>query len=157
RTTTADAMKRVRAWVLITVREPAMKARLCLGTTLVLICSAPHGGALAADLVRMSDGPFISGGGYYIAREKGYFKKLGIEVQHREFIDGAMSVPAFVSGELDIGGMTASAALFNTVAKGVPLVIILDRGHNRPGFGYTVTHGPPETHDQGGRSPGRFA
>ena len=85
-----------------------MKARLCLGITLVLIGGAPHGGALAADLVRISDGPFISGAGYYIAREKGYVKKLGIEIQHREFIDGAMSVPAFVSGELDIGGMTAS-------------------------------------------------
>ena len=93
-----------------TPREPDMKARLCLGIALVLTCGAPHGETLAADLIRMSDGPFISGGGYYVAREKGYFKKLGIEIQHREFIDGAMSVPAFVSGELDIGGMTASAA-----------------------------------------------
>ena len=76
--------------------------------------------------MRVGDGPFISGGGYYVAREKGYFKKLGIEIQHREFIDGALSVPSFVSGELDIGGMTAAAGLFNSVAKGAPL-----RHHSR--------------------------
>src|SRR3954453_11089730 len=110
-----------------------MKARLSFGIALALMCAAPQGAARAADVLRVSDGPFISGGGYYVAREKGYFKKLGIDIQHREFIDGAASVPAFVGGELDIGGMTAAAGLFNSVAKGAPLVIILDRGHNRPG------------------------
>jgi hypothetical protein len=28
--------------------------------------------------------------------------------------------------------MTANASLFNSVAKGAPLVVVLDRGHNRP-------------------------
>jgi NitT/TauT family transport system substrate-binding protein len=124
---------------------------------LALLCVLPFSTAQGADILRVADGPFISGGGYYIAREKGYFKKLGIEIQHREFIDGAMSVPAFVAGELDIGGMTAAAGLFNTVAKGAPLVIILDRGHNRPGFGYTVTSVSQELYDQGIRSLADFA
>ncbi len=124
---------------------------------LALLCALPFGSSNAADVLRVADGPFISGGAYYIAREKGYFKKLNIEIQHRQFIDGAMSVPAFVAGELDIGGMTAAAGLFNTVAKGAPLVIILDRGHNRPGFGYTVTNVSQELYDQGIRSPADFA
>jgi NitT/TauT family transport system substrate-binding protein len=133
------------------------KAQTLSITGLALLCVLPFSTARAADILRVSDGPFISGGGYYIAREKGYFKKLGIEIQHREFIDGAMSVPAFVAGELDIGGMTAAAGLFNTVAKGAPLVIILDRGHNRPGFGYTVTNVSQELYDQGIRSLADFA
>ena len=114
------------------------------------------GPARAADVLRVGDGPFISGGGYYIAREKGYFKKLGIEIQHREFIDGALSVPAFVSGELDIAGMTAAAGLFNSVAKGAPLVIILDRGHNRPGSATRSPTFSQELYDQGVHSLGRF-
>lgn len=134
-----------------------MKTRLSLGIALAMMSAVPYGAAQADDVVRVSDGPFISGGGYYVAREKGYFKKLGLDIQHREFIDGAMSVPAFVSGELDIGGMTASAGLFNTVAKGAPLVIILDRGHNRPGFGYTVTSVTQDLYDQGVHSPADFA
>jgi NitT/TauT family transport system substrate-binding protein len=135
-----------------------MKKRRSFGIVgLALLCALPSGAAEAADILRVSDGPFISGGAYFIAREKGYFKKLGIEIQHREFIDGAMAVPAFVAGELDIGAMTASAGLFNTVAKGAPLVIILDRGHNRPGFGYTVTSVTQELYDQGVRSTADFA
>src|SRR5215831_18347803 len=112
--------------------------------------------AQTADTVRVSDGPFVSGGGYYVAREKGYFQKLGIEIQHREFMDGSLAVPAIVSGELDISAMTAAAGLFNSVAKGAPLVIILDRGNNRPGFGYTVTSVTQEMYDQGIRSLADF-
>jgi len=112
--------------------------------------------AQTADMVRVSDGPFVSGGGYYVAREKGYFQKLGIEIQHREFMDGSLAAPAIVSGELDIAAMTAAAGLFNSVAKGAPLVIILDRGNNRPGFGYTVTSVTQEMYDQGIRSLADF-
>lgn len=134
-----------------------MKTTISLAIAAALMCAGCYGTAQAADVLRVEDGPFISGGGYYIAREKGYFKKLGIDIQHREFIDGAASVPAFVSGEIDLGGMTAAAGLFNSVAKGAPLVIILDRGHNRPGYGYTVTSVSQELYDQGVHSAADFA
>ena len=61
-----------------------MKTRLRLAFALALICAGPNTAAQAADVLRVSDGPFISGGAYYIAREKGYFKKLGIDIQHRQ-------------------------------------------------------------------------
>jgi NitT/TauT family transport system substrate-binding protein len=134
-----------------------MKVRLIIGIALALLHFSCPCEVRAADVVRVSDGPFVSGGGYYIAREKGYFRKLGIEIQHREFIDGSLAVPSFVSGELDIAGMTAAAGLFNSVAKGAPLLIILDRGHNRPGYGYTVTSVSQEAYDQGVRSLADFA
>src|SRR5262245_30307218 len=102
-------------------QEAKMLVRLILSGATAFLYLAPHGVAQALDLVRVSDGPFVSGGGYYIAREKGYFQKLGIEIQHREFMDGSLAVPAIVSGELDISGMTAAAGLFNSVAKGAPL------------------------------------
>jgi NitT/TauT family transport system substrate-binding protein len=137
-------------------REVTMQVRLILSIAFALLYFSPHGIAHAADVVRVSDGPFVSGGGYYVAREKGYFQKLGIEIQHREFMDGSLAVPSMVSGELDISGMTAAAGLFNSVAKGAPLVIILDRGNNRPGFGYTVTSVTQELYDQGVRSLGDF-
>ena len=53
--------------------------------------------------------------------------------------------------------MTANASLFNSVAKGAPLVVVLDRGHNRPGFGYTVINVTQALHDQGVRVAGDFA
>ena len=69
-------MKRVRLWSVLSVM-------LCFGAAL------PGDPARAADVARVGEGPFITGGGYFIAREKGYFKKLGIEIQAREFQDGA--------------------------------------------------------------------
>ena len=84
----------------------------------------------ADDLIRVGEGPFITGGGFFVAREKGYFKKLGIDIQTREFQDGAFAVPSMIAGELEMTLMTANASLFNSIAKGEPLVIVLDRGNN---------------------------
>jgi len=67
--------------------------------------------------------PFITGGGFLVAREKGYFKRLGIDIDTKMFIDGALAVPALIAGELDITFMTANAGLFNSIAKGAPLVL----------------------------------
>ena len=40
-----------------------------------------------------------------------------------------------VAGEIDVAASTLNAGLFNTVAKGAPFKLILDRGIERPGFG----------------------
>jgi NitT/TauT family transport system substrate-binding protein len=94
--------------------------------------------AQAADVLRIGEGPFITGGGFLIANEKGYFKKLGLDIETRMFMDGQQAVPALIAGELDISFMTANASLFNSIARGAPLVVILDRGNNKNGRGYTV-------------------
>lgn len=113
--------------------------------------------AAAADLMRLGDGPFISSGAFLVARELGYFDKVGITIETKSFIDGAASVPSIVSGEIDISGMTASAALFNAIAKGAPLVTVLDRGNNRPGRGYTAINVSQALYDQGVRTLDDFA
>lgn len=125
---------------------------------MMLICGLLFAGdnARAADIVRVGEGPFITGGGYIIAREKGYFKKMGIEIQPREFQDGALAVPAMIAGEIEITTMTASAALFNSVAKGAPLVVVLDRGINRPGYAVTVVNVSQALYDQGIKSLADF-
>jgi len=113
--------------------------------------------AQAADVIRVGEGPFITGGGYYVAEAKGYFKKLDVDVQPKMFIDGAMAVPSLISGELDISFMTPNAGLFNSIAKGAPLVFILDRGNNKRGFGYTAINVTQELHDAGVKSLADFA
>jgi len=115
------------------------------------------GAPRAADRIRVADGPFITGGAFYVARDKGYFQKLGLEIDTKVFMDGAMAVPSLVSGELDVSFMTANASLFNSVAKGAPIVVILDRGHNRPGFAYTLINVTQALYDQGVKSLADFA
>jgi NitT/TauT family transport system substrate-binding protein len=124
--------------------------------TISTLAVAPSS-AKSADVIRVGEGPFITGGGFYVAEGKGYFKKLGIDVKPKMFIDGAMAVPSLISGELDISFMTPNAGLFNSIAKGAPVVFILDRGNNKRGFGYTVINVTQDLHDGGIKSLADFA
>jgi NitT/TauT family transport system substrate-binding protein len=124
---------------------------------LALVLGSPSTKSHAADVIRLGEGPFISGGGFYVAKAKGYFSKVGIELQIREFADGALAMPSFVSGELDMSFMTPNASLFNSIARGAPIQIILDRGHNRAGRSYTVINVTKAMADQGVHSIGDMA
>ncbi|WP_295849576.1 ABC transporter substrate-binding protein [Tardiphaga sp.] len=114
------------------------------------------GCASAADVVRVAEGPFVSAGAFFIARDKGYFKKLGIEIETTRFEDGAMAIPSIVAGEIDISNMPASASLFNSVAKGAPLIIILDRGNDSPERAYTSISVTKDIAESGVRTPADF-
>jgi NitT/TauT family transport system substrate-binding protein len=129
-----------------------LAAALMMASLVAGVRSAP-----AADVVRIGEGPFITGGGFFVAQAKGYFKKVGIDVQPKMFIDGALAVPSLISGEIDISFMTANAGLFNAIARGAPLVFVLDRGNNKSGRGYTVINVSNELHDAGVRSMADFA
>lgn len=131
-----------------------MKLSYSLAALLMVASSCA---AVADDVIRVGEGPFITGGGFYVAQEKGYFKKVGIDVQSKSFIDGALAVPSLISGELDISFMTANAGLFNSIAKGAPLVFVLDRGNNKKGRGYTVINVTTELNEAGVKSIADFA
>ncbi len=113
--------------------------------------------ASAADLIRLGEGPFITGGGFFVARAKGYFAKMGIELQTKSYTDGAMAVPSLLSGEIDITGTTANAALFNSVAKGAQLVLVLDHGNNKVGRAYTAMNVSMQMYNAGVKSMADFA
>jgi NitT/TauT family transport system substrate-binding protein len=82
--------------------------------------------------------PLLSSGPLFIAVAKGFFQKVGIEVELRSFADGALAIPALVAGELDATAATLNAGLFNAVSKGANYKLVLDRGSEKPGFGSTT-------------------
>jgi NitT/TauT family transport system substrate-binding protein len=128
-----------------------MKAITSLISGMALLCavSVP---ASAQDVLRVGEGPFITGGGFLIANEKGYFKKLGLQIETKMFIDGQQAVPALIAGDLDLSFMTANAGLFNSVARGAPLIVILDRGNNKADRGYTVINVSKQMAESGVKS-----
>ena len=133
----------------------SISAALSAGFLLLALAVAPP--ASAQEKVRVGEGPFITGGAFLIARERGYFKKVGIDVETRIFIDGALAVPSLIAGELDVTFMTANAGLFNSIAKGAPLVLFLDRGNNKVGRAYTAINVTQDLFDAGVKSPKDFA
>ena len=123
-----------------------------LGGIVCAVIACASSPALAKDLVRVGFGPFLSGGGFFIARDKGYFDKMGITIESKQYMDGSMAVPSMIAGELEMTNLPAAANLFNSVAKGAPLVIFADWGHNRPGYGYTAFSVSQALYDQGVRT-----
>lgn len=118
---------------------------LVLWGELVLVAGAAH----AAELVRVGEAPFHGGGPFYIARDKGYFKKLNLDIETRHFVDGSSAARSLIAGELDFALIAPEAGLFTSVSKGAPIVVVLDGGRNRRGFGSTVINVTQALHEGG--------
>jgi NitT/TauT family transport system substrate-binding protein len=132
--------------------------RTLLGLALGLLAGtfrlAPAAGE---DLVRVGDVGLVSAGAFYIARDKGYFHDVAIKAETVRFISGATAVPSLIAGDIEFSIMPAAAGLFNSVAKGAPLVVILDAGTNKPGFGVSAINVSPALYAQGLHTVADFA
>jgi len=70
---------------------------------------------------------------FFIADKRGYFKREGIEVA---FTAMTNMIAPLGTGQLDVGGISTSAALYNAAARGVDIKIVADKGSTPPGHGY---------------------
>ena len=95
--------------------------------------------------------------GIYLAEERGYFAEQGLTAEYTRFDSGAFAVAPLSTGELEAASGVVSAALFNAIAKGAPLVLFLDRGNNKTGRAYTAINVTQELFDAGVKSPKDFA
>ncbi len=103
--------------------------------------------------ILVGEAPFISKGPNMIALEKGYFKKVGLDVTFKYYFDGALMVAPLLAGELDIATLTVSAGFFNAVARGGDLTMFLDGGtESKKDRSYVVTVVNQKLYDEGIRS-----
>ncbi len=96
------------------------------------------GASLAAEpvTVRVGISSASSDAGFFIADKKGYFKQEGLAVAFTPFDSGAKMVAPLGAGQLDVGGGSASAGLYNAVARGINIKIVADKGSTPPGYGF---------------------
>ena len=92
--------------------------------------------AAAADKVKV--GVLNSSGdiGVFIARERGYFKDAGIELETSPFVSAAQMVAPLATGDLDVGGGVVSAGLYNAADRKINIRVVADRGSTAPGYRY---------------------
>jgi NitT/TauT family transport system substrate-binding protein len=88
-----------------------------------------------AKVIIAEDGS-ASGAGFYIAKEMGYFEDYNIEVEFATFGNSDDMLPALAAGEVDIAGGISSASFFNSIAQGIDVKMIADKGHNVKGSSY---------------------
>jgi NitT/TauT family transport system substrate-binding protein len=93
--------------------------------------------AQAAERVTVGIARTMSDSGYYLADALAFFRDEGIEVTLTGFKSAAQMVAPLGTGELDVGGGTVSAGVYNAVARGVDLKIVADQASMKPGYGYS--------------------
>jgi NitT/TauT family transport system substrate-binding protein len=98
------------------------------------------GGGESGELatVRVGTAQSASDAAIYIADQKGYFEEQGIQLELIPFRSAAETVPSLGSGDLDVGGGSPSAGMYNAVARGLDLKNVADKGSHPPGNGYTA-------------------
>jgi NitT/TauT family transport system substrate-binding protein len=94
--------------------------------------------AQSLDTVNIAASPFINQAAIFMARELGFFEKVGINPKIKSFPDGSLIVAPMISGEVDLGVVTCSAGLFNSISRGAPLRSVLCIGQGQKGRAVTA-------------------
>ena len=91
----------------------------------------------AQTVVRVGNVNTVSDIGIYIADKKGYFEAEGLTVQMTPFTTAAQMVAPLGAGQLDVGGGTISAGLYNANARAIGILIVADKGSTKPGYTFS--------------------
>ena len=104
----------------------------------ILVCAslAPPANA-AAQAITVGATSSTSDAPIFIADKKGYFREEGLEVKVVNFRSAADMVAPLGAGQLEAGAGSASAGLYNAVARGIRIKIVADKASSPPGYGGT--------------------
>lgn len=100
---------------------------LALASIFAVIANATPLAAADNVLVRVGTPNVASDAPLFVAVEKGFFAKQGINVQFVGFASAADMVAPLGTGQLDVGAGGLSAGLFNAVARGVAIKAVADK------------------------------
>jgi NitT/TauT family transport system substrate-binding protein len=78
-------------------------------------------------------GRYLAFAPFTIARDEGFFRAQGLDVEFVHLTSTSDAMPAIIRGEIDVGGGLIKVADFNAIARGAPLRIVADMGHDEPG------------------------
>src|SRR3990170_8063239 len=73
--------------------------------------------------------PTISFAPFFIGIEEGYFEEQGIEVELEKFSQSTNWVPALAQGDIDVGAGGITSSFFNSIARGMNIRIVADKGN----------------------------
>lgn len=98
------------------------------------------GGTASAELaaIRVGIANTSSDIGFFLADKRGYFRDEGLSVTLLPFDSAALMIAPLGSGDLDVGGGTVAAGLYNAVARGIDVKIVADKASIRPGYGFST-------------------
>ncbi len=121
--------------------KPVFLSRTCaaMAALLAIFCGALEA---RAEKIRVGVLQTAGSGPMYIAREKGYFAKEGLEAEIIAFDNSQTLAVSIASGDLDFGATSLAIGFYNLAARNM-LRIIAAQGRDAPGFpnnGYVVSN-----------------
>jgi NitT/TauT family transport system substrate-binding protein len=111
-------------------------ALLAALTGALLLGSAGNAGADGPATIRVGILTSTTDAPLWIADKYGYFKDEGLTVQFLPFPSGETMIAPLSTGQLDVGGGSAAASLYNAVARGADIRLVADLGSDPPGYGF---------------------
>ncbi len=77
-----------------------------------------------------------SDAGLFIGVEKGYFKEEGIDLKLERFRTAGDMMAPLSTGELPVATGGIGAAVFNAIGRGMPVIVVADKGSTPSGRGF---------------------
>ncbi len=93
---------------------------------------ALSGVASAQKVVRVGHLRIGADAPFYLGIEKGWFKEKGIEIKFLTFASASKAMAPLAGGELEVVGGGISPGLFNSLARGWPLKMVMARSRCSP-------------------------
>src|SRR5262249_8391994 len=118
-------------------REDAdLRSKIPFGLIACPLLLAPCGTA-AAQAIAVGATSSTSDAPIYIADKKGYFRDEGLDVKVVNFRSAADMVAPLGAGQIEAGAGSASAGLYNAVARSIRIKIVADKASSPPAYGGT--------------------
>ncbi len=76
---------------------------------------------------------FLSFAPLAIARDEGFFRAQGLDVELVPLVSSADATPSLIRGDLDVASGVLKIADFNAIARGATLKFVADKDHFEPG------------------------
>jgi len=109
-----------------------------LSRTIAFIALLAAGGGASAQPITVGATSSTSDAPIYIADKKGYFKDEGLTVNMTSFASAAKMIAPLGTGQLDVGGGTVAAGLYNAVERGINIKIVADKASIKDGYEYST-------------------
>jgi NitT/TauT family transport system substrate-binding protein len=120
------------------VREMRLmrSALLCCLCGLLVLAGVARASGDGPAVIRVGILTSTSDAPLWIADKYGYFKDEGLSVQFLTFNSGEAMIAPLATGQLDVGGGSAAASLYNAVARGSDVRLVADLASDPPGYGF---------------------
>lgn len=85
------------------------------------------------ETVKVATQPIISFAPVFVGRERGYFRQESIEIEEVAFDTSSQIMPSLAADQIDVAAGGTAAGLFNAIAQGISVRIVLDQWTAVPG------------------------